>query len=102
MTIPREEFNAAMNLIHKKLDDNKDHFNERMNSLSNDVVGLRTKIDMTTIPEIPTRPCPFFEDHQKDHQAVRFVIFKSVVGAIISSIAAAIGTVLFFNHHKGS
>ena len=101
MTIERTEFNAAMERIHAKLDENKDHFNTKIESVSSEVVELRTKFDMTPIPQLPNRPCKFFIKHEAEHDAIRFVWVKAVIGAIVSGIAAAIGTVLFFGHHKG-
>jgi hypothetical protein len=98
MTIPREEFNAAMGLLHKKLDSNKDHFNEKINELSKEVTELRTRFEMTPVPTIPTRPCERFQEHLDDHEAIRFVWIKSIISAVVTAVITAIGTLFLFKH----
>lgn len=100
MTITRDEFTTAMERLHDKLDSNKNHLNGKIETLSKEVVELQTRFAMTPIPVLPERPCPFFEKHEEEHEKIRFIWIKSVVGAVVSAIAAAIGTVLFYNHHN--
>ncbi|RKY06574.1 MAG: hypothetical protein DRP56_07185 [Planctomycetota bacterium] len=104
MTIERAEFNAAFERLHDKLDDNKNHLNGKIEKVNQDVVQLQTRFDMT--PTIK-QPCCFFEEHKKhfdnhidEHEKIRFIWIKSIIGAIVSSIATAIGTVFILKHGK--
>jgi len=100
MTIPREEFAAEMNRLHTKMDIHKDQLQGKIEDLSRDVVELQTRFEMTPIPEIPSRPCPFFRKHEAEHEKIRFMVIKSIVGAVVGGIISAIATVLVFLHDK--
>jgi len=98
------ELTAAFERVHNKLDENRNHLNNKIEGLNADVIQLQTKFDMT-----PTvrQPCCYFEEHKKhyddhiaEHEKIRFIWVKAVVGAIVSAVAAAIGTVLFWGQHN--
>jgi hypothetical protein len=94
-TIDRDEFTAQMNLLHKKLDKNKDHFSEKMETMNEGLVELRTEVRMNPVKP---RPCEFFKDHEREHKKLQFVVIKSVIGAIATAIVTALGTVFMFKN----
>ena len=97
----REEFNAAFERLHDKLDANKDHFNEKMSELNTEVTEIRTKVDMSPVVTIPERPCPFFKDHEEEHKVLKHMWLKSIIGAIVSAFVTAIATLFIWVHRGG-
>ena len=102
MTSPtRDEFNTAFNQIHKKLDLNKDHFNEKFEGLAVSVAEIKKEMEMTPAVVIPGRPCDQFREHAADHKKIQFIWIKSIVGAVVAAIVTAIGTAwLFVTKHQ--
>ena len=99
------ELVSAFERIHDKLESNKNHLNGKIERLNADVIQLQTRFDMT--PEVK-QPCVWFDEHKKnfdnhidDHEKIRFIWVKAIIGSVVSAIAAAIGTILFWGHHKG-
>ena len=87
MTHPtRDEFNAAFERLHDKLDTNKDHFNDKMNDLSREVTEIKTKVDGTKEVVVPTRPCPFFKEHEDEHKKLRHTWVRPIIIGVIVTI----------------
>jgi len=98
------ELTAAFERVHDKLDENRNHLNGKLEKVNQDVIQLQTRFDMT--PTVK-QPCCYFEEHKKlfdehiaEHEKFRFIWIKAIIGAAVSSIASAVGTVLFL-HNKG-
>ena len=94
----RDEFNNAFERLHDKLDSNKDHFNDRMNELSTEVIEIRTKVDLAPIVTIPGRPCAFFKEHETEHKKLQFIWIKSIIGAVVAAVATALSTAWLYMH----
>ena len=97
----REEFNQAFERLHDKLDANKDHFNEKMNELSTEVTEIRTKFEMTPQVTLPGRPCAFFKDHEDEHDKIKHMWLKSIIGAVVSAFVTALATMFVWFHRGG-
>ena len=96
----REQFDAAFERLHDKLDANKDHFTEQLIDLSTEVTEIRTKVELTPQVTLPSRPCPFFKEHEQEHDKIKYMWLKSIIGAIVSAIVTVLGA-LFLFIHKG-
>jgi len=94
----REEFNTAFERLHDKLDVNKDHFNEKMSELKTEVTEIRTTVSMTPVVTIPSRPCPFFKDHETEHKKLQFIWIKSIIGAVVAAVVTALSTAWLYMH----
>lgn len=97
-----DELRAEMNVMVQTF---QGHIADMTTSAA--VISERFKQLKDRVVEMPRpeeRPCLFFKEHMEDHKNIRFIWIRAIVGsvlsAVVTAIAAAIGTVLFMK--KGS
>jgi len=98
---------------HKRIEDLRAEFNMHVNSINGCLSQMSTSVAVmaerfkqleNTVHNFPSpqpRPCDDFQRHQEAHEKIKYLWLKSIVSAVISSVAAAIGTLLLFFHGKG-
>lgn len=57
------------------------------------------KEQVIAIPKPEKRPCDELKGHLEEHEKYRFVLVKSVIGAIVTAIVTALGTLFIWRRN---
>ena len=91
-----EELRAEMNMMVQSF---QGHISDMTTSAA--IISERfrqLKEQMIAMPKPEARPCPFFTKHLDEHEKIRFVLVKSVIGAIVTAVVTALGTLFIWKH----
>ena len=91
-----DELRAEMNLMIQSFHGHISDMTTSTAVLSERFKQMRDQV--VNMPKPEARPCPFFNKHIEDHEKIRFVLVKSVIGAIVTAVVTALGTLFVWRH----